>query len=219
MPLSAWILTNSLDSVSIDLPSLNPSSNSCRAKKAVLLEDALRIWRPRAFAREDYLHRRPRHENDSLTLHWKQKAKRAWNPTPKRPVAYLMLAARVAAVQFSERSGLGGGAVRRLLSTLLFQPQTVTPQKQYTPIEHLARGRLLVDSWSVFGQFRSKMTKSRPKTDRKPTQNWPSPGSRQASTPKKRGGSVAEIKVLRLLSDLISAVLAFDLWGWCWLWP
>ena len=84
-------------------------------------------------------------------------------------------------------------------STLLFQPQTVTRHKEHTLIKHLARGRLWVDSWSIFGQIWSKwlkLTKIRPKTDRKPTQNWPSPGSRQASTPKKGGGSVAEIKVL-----------------------
>ena len=41
-------------------------------------------------------------------------------------------------------------------STFLFQPQTVTPHKQHTPIEHLARGRLWVDSWSIFGQFGQK---------------------------------------------------------------
>ena len=76
-------------------------------------------------------------------------------------------------------------------STLLFQPQAVSPHKQHAPIEHLARGRLWVDSWSIFGQFQSKMTK----TDRKPTQKRPFPESRQVSTPKKRGGSVAEIKV------------------------
>ena len=78
------------------------------------------------------------------------------------------------------------------MSTLLFQPQTVTPHKQHTLIEHLARGRLWVDSWSIFGQLRSKMTKptkNRPKTDSKLTLSR----SRQASTPKKRGGSVAEI--------------------------
>ena len=87
-------------------------------------------------------------------------------------------------------------------STLLFQPQTVTPHKQHTPIEHLARGRLWVDSWSIFAQFRSKMTK----TDQKPTQNWPSPRSRQASTPKTRGGSVAEIKVSTFFSfSLVSS--------------
>ena len=101
-----------------------------------------------------------------------------------------------------EKAWMGKVANRQsLASTLLFQPQTVTPHKQHTPIEHFARGRLWVDSWSIFGQIWSKMTKptkARPKTNRKPTQNWPSPGSRQASTPKKRGGSVAEIKVLTL---------------------
>ena len=56
---------------------------------------------------------------------------------------------------------------RKIGSTLLFQPQTVTPHKQHTPIEHLARGRLWVDSWSIFGQLRSKMTK----TDQEPTEN------------------------------------------------
>ena len=54
-----------------------------------------------------------------------------------------------------------------LTSTFLFQPQTVTPHKQHTSIEHLARGRLWVGSWSIFGQFWSKMTK----TDQKPTEN------------------------------------------------
>ena len=54
-----------------------------------------------------------------------------------------------------------------LVSTLLFQPQTADPQKQYTPIEPLARGRLWVDSWSIFGQFRSKLTKA----DQEPTEN------------------------------------------------
>ena len=56
---------------------------------------------------------------------------------------------------------------RILMSTLLFQPQNATPQRQYTPIQHLARGRLWVDSWSIFGQLRSKMTK----TDQKLTYN------------------------------------------------
>ena len=45
----------------------------------------------------------------------------------------------------------------------LFQPQTVTSHKQHTPIEHLARGRLWVDSWSIFGQL--KPTENRLKTD------------------------------------------------------
>ena len=57
---------------------------------------------------------------------------------------------------------------RSLVSTLLFQPQTVTRHKPHAPIEHLARGRLWVDSWSIFGQFRSKMpkpTENRLKTD------------------------------------------------------
>ena len=53
------------------------------------------------------------------------------------------------------------------------------------------RGQFLVS----FGQKWLQPTKSRPKNRLK---NWPSPGSRQASTPKKRGGSVAEIKVLKL---------------------
>ena len=77
-----------------------------------------------------------------------------------------------------KRRGGGGGILsfQKLLtltpcdiesSALLFQPQTVTPHKQRTPNEHLARGRLWVDSWSSFGQFRSKMTK----TDQKPTEN------------------------------------------------
>ena len=43
---------------------------------------------------------------------------------------------------------------------LLFQPQTVTPHKPRAPIELLARGRLWVGSWPIFGQFRSKMTKA-----------------------------------------------------------
>ena len=42
-----------------------------------------------------------------------------------------------------------------------------TPHKHHTPIEHLARGRLWVGIRSIFGQFRSKMTK----TDQKPTEN------------------------------------------------
>ena len=53
-------------------------------------------------------------------------------------------------------------------STLLFQPQTVTPHKQHTPIEHLARGRLWVDSWSVSVKNdynRPKPTENRLKTD------------------------------------------------------
>ena len=56
--------------------------------------------------------------------------------------------------------------------TLLFQPQTVTPHKQHTPIKHLAKGRLWVDSCSIFGRFRSettKPTKTQPKTDSKLT--------------------------------------------------
>ena len=46
---------------------------------------------------------------------------------------------------------------------LYFSHRIVTPHKQHTPIEHPARGRLCVDSWSTLGQFQSKMTK----TDRK----------------------------------------------------
>ena len=63
---------------------------------------------------------------------------------------------------FNERPNPSKSGIR---STLLFRPQTVTPQKQYAPIEHLARGQLWVDSWSVFGRFRSKMTENRLKTD------------------------------------------------------
>ena len=53
-----------------------------------------------------------------------------------------------------------------------------------------------VDFGSILGHFLVNFGQKRPKTDRKPTQNWPSPGTRQASTPKRKRGSVAEIKVL-----------------------
>ena len=64
-----------------------------------------------------------------------------------------------------------------LVSTLLFQPQTVNGHKQHAPIEHLARGRLGVDSWSIFGQFRSKRLKPT-KADDKTTENRPQTDSK-----------------------------------------
>ena len=57
-------------------------------------------------------------------------------------------------------------AVGRMVSTLLFQPQTTTPHKQRTPIENLARGRLWVDSWSSVGQWPVKNGRSKPTEDR-----------------------------------------------------
>ena len=63
------------------------------------------------------------------------------------------------------RKRMGRRGTRSIYTSI--QPQTVTLHKPHTPIEHLARGRLWVDSWSIFGQFRSKMTK----TDQKATEN------------------------------------------------
>ena len=89
---------------------------------------------------------------------------------------------------------IGFTSLSLVASTLEFQPQTVTPLEQHTSTKIPTLDLFLDQSWSMFGQFRSQMMKS----DRKTTQNSPSPGSQQASAPKKRGGSVAEIKVSML---------------------
>ena len=93
-----------------------------------------------------------------------------------------------------------GMSAEKLFSTLVFQPQTVSPHKQHTPIKHLARGRLWVDSWSIFGQMWSKMSK----TDRSPTKNRlkidPLQDPDRRLPLRREGGSVAEIKVLKLFT-------------------
>ena len=71
-------------------------------------------------------------------------------------------------------------------------------------VESRTLGRFLVNFWSDLVKNDQNRPKPDQKTDRKPTQNWPSPGSRQASTSEKRGGSVAEIKCWRQGDRMIS---------------
>ena len=66
----------------------------------------------------------------------------------------------------------------QLLSTFLFQPQTVTRQKtalsDRTPYQGSTWGRFLVNFWSVSVKMTKtdrKPTENRPKTDQKPTEN------------------------------------------------
>ena len=92
----------------------------------------------------------------------------------------------VTSFNFKAEPSYGG-----LSSSVLFQPQTLIHLKQHTPTEHHSRGWLLVNYWSGFGQFRSRLTTlkiygNRPKH---------SLDVDRASPPTKREGSVAEIKV------------------------